>query len=32
MNKIQDYNIKLLDALNSWFLDNGLLDSVDDEE
>ena len=31
MNKIQDYNIKLLDALNSWFWYNGLLDSVDDE-
>lgn len=31
MNKIQDYNIKLLDALHSWFWYNGLLDSVDDE-
>ena len=31
MNKIQDYNIKLLDGLHSWFWYNGLLDSVDDE-
>ena len=31
MNKIQDYNIKLLNALHSWFWYNGLLDSVDDE-
>ena len=26
MNKIQDYNIKLLDALHSWFWYNGLLE------
>ena len=31
MNKIQDYNIKLLDALHSWFWYNGLLYRVDDE-
>ena len=31
MNKIQDYNIKLLDDLNSQYWYNGLLDSVDNE-
>ena len=31
MNKIQDYNIKLLDALNSWFWYNGLLEKNSDE-
>lgn len=31
MNKIQDYNIKLLDALNSWFWYNGLLEENSDE-
>ena len=30
MNKIQDYNLKLLNALHSWFWYNGLLDSVDE--
>lgn len=31
MNKIQDYNIKLLDALHSWFWYNGLLEKNSDE-
>lgn len=31
MNKIQDYNIKLLDALHSWFWYNGLLEKNNDE-
>ena len=28
MNKIQDYNIKLLNALHSWFWYNGLLEKL----
>lgn len=31
MNKIQDYNIKLLNALHSWFWYNGLLEKNSDE-
>ena len=31
MNKIQDYNIKLLDALHSWFWYNGLLEKNSDK-
>ncbi|MDY5992789.1 MAG: hypothetical protein SPJ06_02210 [Bacilli bacterium] len=31
MNKIQDYNIKLLDALHSWFWYNGLLEQDGNE-
>lgn len=31
MKKIQDYNIELLNALNSWFWYNGLLEQDGDE-
>lgn len=31
MNKINDYNLPLLQALHSWFWYNGLLNQVDDE-
>lgn len=31
MDKINDYNLSLLQALHGWFWYNGLLDQVDDE-